>query len=215
MDLNGVLAAETARILAAGGHIYDDRVNGQLALSRALGDFKYKKNQSLTPENQVITANPDVTTHDITEEDEFLVVACDGIWDCLSSQQVIDFVRLKVSEGKELSEIGEMICDHCLAPDISGEVCGDCGECDDCVRDDEDGGQGEEGIGCDNMTVLIVAILNGRTKEEWYAWVTDRVKQNYGYETPGSLPRIYAEKRLMAFKAQQEVAQGKRAGETK
>ena len=51
---------------------------GRLALSRALGDFEFKKNSSLTPENQIITADPDVTLHDITEEEEFLVLARDG-----------------------------------------------------------------------------------------------------------------------------------------
>lgn len=111
----------------------------------------------------------------------------EGIWDCLSSQQVVNFIRLKVSEGKELTEIGEMLCDHCLAPDTSSGA----------------------GIGCDNMTVLIIAILNGRTKEEWYALVTDRVQQNYGFETPKAVPQIYAQSRLNAFKARRE-AQEKR-----
>jgi len=106
-----------------------------------------------------------------------------GIWDCLSSQQVVDFVRFKVSEGKNLTEIGEMMCDHCLAPDTSSGA----------------------GIGCDNMTVLIVAILGGRTTEEWYSWITDRVKQNYGYQTPTTVPQIYAQSRLMAFKARREA----------
>jgi protein phosphatase 2C family protein 2/3 len=106
-----------------------------------------------------------------------------GIWDCLSSQQVVDFVRFKVSEGKTLTEISEMMCDHCLAPDTSSGA----------------------GIGCDNMTVLIVAILGGRTKEEWYSWITDRVKQNYGYQTPSTVPQIYAHSRLMAFKARREA----------
>ena len=51
---------------------------GRLTLSRALGDFEFKKDSSLTPENQIITADPDVTVHDITEEEEFLVLASDG-----------------------------------------------------------------------------------------------------------------------------------------
>lgn len=76
-----------------------------------------------------------------------------------------------------------MMCDHCLAPDTSSGA----------------------GIGCDNMTVLIVAILNGRTKEEWYSWITDRVMANYGYETPSILPQIYATSRLMAYKARREA----------
>jgi protein phosphatase 2C family protein 2/3 len=53
-------------------------LTGNLALSRALGDFEFKKNRSLAPEKQVITADPDVTLHDISKEDEFLVLACDG-----------------------------------------------------------------------------------------------------------------------------------------
>ena len=59
-----------------------------------------------------------------------------------------------------------MICDHCLAPDTSIEL----------------------GMGTDNMSVLIVAILGGRTKEGWYSWITDRVKRNFGYETPTEPP---------------------------
>jgi len=51
---------------------------GNLALSRALGDFEFKKNYSVTPEAQIITANPDIIVHDLEEDDEFLVLACDG-----------------------------------------------------------------------------------------------------------------------------------------
>lgn len=54
------------------------RVNGNLALSRAIGDFEFKKSAELSPELQIVTAFPDVTEHDITDDDEFLVVACDG-----------------------------------------------------------------------------------------------------------------------------------------
>jgi serine/threonine protein phosphatase PrpC len=43
-----------------------------------LGDFEFKKNYSLTPDKQIITSNPDITMHEITEDDEFVVLACDG-----------------------------------------------------------------------------------------------------------------------------------------
>jgi len=182
---------EEFRIYNAGGYVDNGRVNEDLALSRALGDFRYKRNTSLTPEKQIITPNPDVSVHAITEEDEFLVIACDGIWDCLSSQQVVDFVRLKISQGKELTELSEMICDHCLAPDTS---------------------QGA-GMGTDNMTFLVVAILGGRTKEEWHSWITDRVKGNYGYATPTAPRQLYAENRLRSFKARQEARAEREARE--
>jgi protein phosphatase PTC2/3 len=106
-----------------------------------------------------------------------------GIWDCLSSQDVVNCIRYQVSQGKELTEIGEMICDHCLAPDTTSGA----------------------GIGCDNMTVLIIAITHGRSKEEWYAWIADRVKNEYGYRTPSALPQLYAQSRLMAFRANKEA----------
>jgi serine/threonine protein phosphatase PrpC len=69
---------EKARITAAGGFVDFGRVNGNLALSRAIGDFEFKKSAELAPEQQIVTAYPDVTVHDITDDDEFLVVACDG-----------------------------------------------------------------------------------------------------------------------------------------
>jgi serine/threonine protein phosphatase PrpC len=52
---------------------------GNLALSRAFGDFEYKKNKALPAEDQIITCNPEIVEHQITEEDEFLVIACDGL----------------------------------------------------------------------------------------------------------------------------------------
>ena len=54
------------------------RVNGNLALSRAIGDFEFKKGANLPPEEQIVTAYPDVMAHEISDNDEFLVVACDG-----------------------------------------------------------------------------------------------------------------------------------------
>jgi protein phosphatase PTC2/3 len=53
-------------------------VEVRMAPSRALGDFDFKKSENLSPENQMITADPDVLTHQISETDEFLVLACDG-----------------------------------------------------------------------------------------------------------------------------------------
>ena len=71
--------AEKARIQAAGGFVDFGRVNGNLALSRAIGDFEFKKSADLPPEQQIVTAFPDVTEHELGEDDEFLVVACDGM----------------------------------------------------------------------------------------------------------------------------------------
>lgn len=48
----------------------------------------YKADEALLPETQMITANPDLRTLELTEEDEFIVFACDGVWNSLNSQEV-------------------------------------------------------------------------------------------------------------------------------
>lgn len=63
-------------------------MNGNLALSRAIGDFEFKKSADLPPEQQIVTALPDVTTHELGEDDEFLVIACDGMY-CTSLVRII------------------------------------------------------------------------------------------------------------------------------
>jgi len=168
-DHKPVNKTENSRIVAAGGFVEFGRVNGNLALSRALGDFEFKQNQNLPAEQQIVTADPDIISHTSTAEDEFLVIACDGIWDVLKNQEVVDFVRRCIAQRKELHEICELMMDKCLAPD-------------------SDWG----GVGCDNMTVMLVALLNGKTKEEWYDWMVERVEKNVGYTTPQNLPDPFA-----------------------
>lgn len=148
------------------------RVNGNLALSRAIGDFEFKKSADLAPEQQIVTAFPDVVTHDISDDDEFLVIACDGkttlpsckrvltivgIWDCQSSQAVVEFVRRGVAAKQELHRICENMMDNCLA------------------SNSETGG-----VGCDNMTMIVIGLLGGKTKEEWYETVAKRVADGDG-----------------------------------
>ncbi|ONH69670.1 Protein phosphatase 2C 2 [Cyberlindnera fabianii] len=157
---------EHARICAAGGFVDIGRVNGNLALSRAIGDFDFKKSSDLPPEEQIVTAFPDVIEHQITNDDEFVVLACDGIWDCLTSQQVVEVVRRGIHDGLTLTEISEGIIDICLAPTSHGS-----------------------GIGCDNMSIVIVALLHGKTLEEWYQYVKDNggpVSESY-YEVAKSI----------------------------
>lgn len=81
---------ERSRIEAAGGTVNDvggvARVNSNLNLSRAIGDLKYKENKDLPMDRQIITAHPDVRVFELTKEDRFFLLACDGIWDVMSNQ---------------------------------------------------------------------------------------------------------------------------------
>ena len=47
-------------------------------MSRAIGDFEFKQNFSLDAEKQIVTADPEFITHKMDQEEEFLVLACDG-----------------------------------------------------------------------------------------------------------------------------------------
>lgn len=134
---------ETKRIIAAGGYVELNRVNGNLALSRAMGDFIFKRNSKKPPEEQIVIAYPDVIVKDIENDHEFLVLACDGIWDVLSNQEVVNFVRRRIAQKMQPEEICEELLDHCLAPDCQFG-----------------------GLGCDNMTVILVCFLQGKSYED-------------------------------------------------
>ncbi|WVY89776.1 hypothetical protein V8G54_035290 [Vigna mungo] len=128
------LDTEKERIIKAGGFIHAGRVNGSLSLARAIGDMEFKQNRFLPAEKQMVTANPDINTIELSDEDEFIVLACDGIWDCLSSQQLVDFVRQQLLIETKLSAVCERVLDRCLAPTIG------------------------IGDGCDNMTMILVQL---------------------------------------------------------
>jgi protein phosphatase 2C family protein 2/3 len=63
-----------------------DRVDGNLALSRAFGDFGYKDRKQKPASEQAVTANPDIIEVTRGTNDRFIICACDGIWDCLSNE---------------------------------------------------------------------------------------------------------------------------------
>ena len=74
--------------MQAGGYVMDGRVNGSLNLSRAIGDMEYKQTSHLSAAEQAVTASPDVHQIQLGPSFEFMILACDGIWDVLSNQQV-------------------------------------------------------------------------------------------------------------------------------
>ena len=63
----------------------------------------------------MITALPDISVLDITpDNNNFLVLACDGIWNSLSSQEVVDFILERINKPDvKLSSICEEVC-RCL-----------------------------------------------------------------------------------------------------
>ncbi|CAM9609517.1 unnamed protein product, partial [Ectocarpus fasciculatus] len=70
--------------------------------------------------------------------DEFLILACDGVWEMMNTTQVVAFVRSGLRSGSAPREVCESLLDACLSPDPKGT----------------------RYAGCDNMTVLLV-LLDG------------------------------------------------------
>ena len=139
------MESEKSRIYKADGWISDGRVKGNLNLTRGFGDLEYKQNKNLKPEEQMITANPDLKIVDYTDDVEFVIIGCDGIWDCLKNQEACDFVskRLKDNPNIKISKIVEEMLDNIVAKDLYNET----------------------GVGCDNMTCIVIVFKKEKEKE--------------------------------------------------
>ncbi|RXN17572.1 phosphatase 1A isoform X1 [Labeo rohita] len=106
---------EKERIQNAGGSVMIQRVNGSLAVSRALGDFDYKCVHGKGPTEQLVSPEPEVYAIERSEvEDEFIVLACDGIWDVMANEELCDFVRSRLEVTDDLERVCNEIVDTCL-----------------------------------------------------------------------------------------------------
>ncbi|GME85474.1 unnamed protein product [[Candida] boidinii] len=124
--------------------------NGNNSHSHMMINSTYK----LTPpEEYQVTVEPDIIIHKILPTDEFLVIACDGIWDCYKSHNLIHLIRHNLSMGKKLPEIVETILDNCI--NMANTI---------------------TGIGFDNMTIIIVALHeNFGSLDNWYAHMKRKI----------------------------------------
>lgn len=123
---------EERRIRAAGGYVAGGRVEGDLAVSRGLGDFRFKhmptvlanihlttgqpqrkvstEHTLMKPGDQKVSPIPDIILQTRNpEQDEFVVVACDGIWDVMSNQECVTEVATIFQEGE--TDIG-VLCEE-------------------------------------------------------------------------------------------------------
>jgi serine/threonine protein phosphatase PrpC len=163
---------ELRRIVNAGGFVNAfGRINGNLNLSRSIGDLKYKQVKHLPPAQQMITAEPDIVqlriflllfwfcrrlcmvSHcvssslvyrvELQDDDEFILLGCDGIWDCLTNEKAVEYVRTRIDDFKP-TEIGKMMLNAIISTDP----------------------RTTQGIGGDNMTILIIDLQP--TKRRYY-----------------------------------------------
>ncbi|CAN0206636.1 unnamed protein product [Ectocarpus sp. 4 AP-2014] len=98
---------ERARVVASGGFVTNDRINGVLAVSRSFGDVQHKEGKS-----PGLTATPELRSEHVVSSAlpsgsggrggggsmEFVILATDGLWDVVEDQEAVNFVRLYLSE---------------------------------------------------------------------------------------------------------------------
>lgn len=87
---------EANRIRKVGGVVFNGRMFGQLALSRALGDHAMKKHG--------VIATPCVIKHTISDRDKWVVMCSDGVWDVLTDNDIFD-LSLNCYNADELSDL--------------------------------------------------------------------------------------------------------------
>ncbi|XP_063350067.1 protein phosphatase, Mg2+/Mn2+ dependent, 1Na (putative) isoform X2 [Pelmatolapia mariae] len=105
---------EKERIQNAGGSVTLQRINGSLAVSRALGDFDFKEVDWRSQTEQLVSPEPEVYELERTPEDEFLILACDGVWDAIGNEELCAFVRNRLQVCDDLREICTQVIDLCL-----------------------------------------------------------------------------------------------------
>ncbi|SCU82218.1 LADA_0C03818g1_1 [Lachancea dasiensis] len=165
---------ELVRINDDGGTVSLGRVGGVLALSRAFGDFQFKSSVSYTnnssgpyagqkyvapAQESQVTVEPDVLPHRICyDRDEFLVLACDGIWDLYSNKNLVQFIKYHLMLGLKLDEIVTKLLDHGI-----------------------NSADSNTGVGFDNMTIIIVS-LNRKDESlgQWYNKMKTRLEREKG-----------------------------------
>jgi len=125
---------ERTRIYNAGGYVSEGRVNDNLNLTRAIGDLEYKKNPALKPEQQIITAFPDVLIKPVETNARFLVIGCDGIWETMTAKEICQHIETRLTSNPDvkLTSVIEELLDRLIAKETM------------------------EGIGCDNMSCIVV-----------------------------------------------------------
>jgi len=109
-------------------------VDGNLNLTRSLGDLKYKQRDNLTAEEQAITSNPDVYTFEYTEDIDFIIMGCDGIWEKKSNEEMVEYIYRKLKLNITLKQIVADLLLDTIAPSVAET----------------------QGIGCDNMTCVLI-----------------------------------------------------------
>ncbi|KAL9239854.1 hypothetical protein vseg_014133 [Gypsophila vaccaria] len=113
-------AQEKKRIEACGGSVYDGYLNGQLNVARALGDWHMEGMKD--SDGGPLTAEPELITTELTPDDEFLIIGCDGLWDVFRSQNAVDFARRRLQVHNDPIMCSKDLVEEALKRDSSDNL---------------------------------------------------------------------------------------------
>nr|GME20953.1 probable protein phosphatase 2C 27 [Ipomoea batatas] len=102
---------ERTRIESLGGFVDDGYLNGQLGVTRALGDWHIKGLKE-DDNSGPLSAEPELKLITLSKEDEFLIIGSDGIWDVFRSQNAVDFARRRLQEHNNVKLCCKEIVDE-------------------------------------------------------------------------------------------------------
>jgi len=114
---------EVARVVRCGGGMYAGRVNGKLAITRAVGDRDLKSPMrrdagplAFQPRDEIVTAEPSVTAFALTRDADFLVLASDGLLDFCPQEHIASVVRARRAEGWTPQRVAHYLAQEVLSP---------------------------------------------------------------------------------------------------
>lgn len=116
--------AERERIESSGGFVCTEGLlNGELGVARAIGDYHMPDLKQLDADGPCpLTAEPEVTTHQLQEGDEFMLLGCDGLWDVFPSQRAVEFARHRLREHNDPQRCAEELVAEALRMHSSDNV---------------------------------------------------------------------------------------------
>ena len=91
----------------------NDRVNGQLMLTRVFGDFDFK--------NFGVKCDPSVTMKifDDKIDNQFMLISSDGIWDMFEEDDIKEFILETIEKNKDTGEsVTKIICQNLIEESI-------------------------------------------------------------------------------------------------
>ena len=106
---------EKQRIENAGGSVVGGRVMGRLAVSRAFGQKKMKT-------TGVVSVEPEVISAQLFDNDQFVILACDGLWDVMDARSAVNMIHSSLQAGSDL-QVVRCVCVCVWCVHVLAQVC--------------------------------------------------------------------------------------------